>query len=210
MPKKWSSCRRQPMPTGRHLFDAHIRQGWHMFISLLENRRSIRKYRTRAVEPETIDRLIEGALRSPSSRGFKPWAFVVVTEPDLLERLSRAKPHGASFIKNAPLGIVVCADPERSDVWIEDASIASVFIHLTATSLGLGSCWIQIRERMHSDEQTAQDYVRDLLGIPEPLCIEAIIAVGYPAEEKPPRGSDTLLHDRIHHNRFGRNYPSGP
>ena len=50
--------------------------------------------------------------------------------------------------KNAPLGVVVCADSSKCDVWVEDASIATIFLHLAATSMGLGSCWLQIRKRM--------------------------------------------------------------
>ena len=85
-----------------------------MFLSLVQKRRSIRRYEDKPVEPEKIDRLIEVALRAPSSRGFNPWEFVVVTDPILLEKLSKAKPHGASFLKDASLGIVVCADPENA------------------------------------------------------------------------------------------------
>ena len=94
-----------------------------MFLSLAKKRRSIRRYLEKPVEAEKIEMLIEAALRAPSSRGFNPWEFVVVTDGVLLEKLSKSKPHGASFLKDAPLGIVVCADPEKCDVWIEDASM---------------------------------------------------------------------------------------
>ena len=108
-----------------------------MFLSLIETRRSIRKYLRTRVESTKIDRLIEAALRSPSSKGSNPWAFIVVTEQEKLEKLSQAKPHGATFLKNAPLAIVVCANPDESDVWIEDASIASTFVMLAAESMDL-------------------------------------------------------------------------
>jgi nitroreductase len=157
-----------------------------MFLSLIQKRRSIRKYLEKPVETEKIDQLIEAALRSPSSRGFNPWEFIVVTDKNLLEKLSKAKPHGASFLKNAPLGIVVCADPEKCDVWIEDASIASIFIHLAAESLGLGSCWIQIRKRMYDQIITSHDYIRNLLNIPKKLSVESIVAKGYTSEKKKP------------------------
>ena len=120
-----------------------------MFIDLLRARRSIRRFQDRPVEQEKIDILIEAMLRSPSSRGLSPWEFVVVTEKETLVRLSQAKSYGSSFLKNAPLAIVVCADPKKCDVWVEDCSIASILLHLAATDLGLGSCWIQIRLREH-------------------------------------------------------------
>ena len=124
-----------------------------MFLSLAQKRRSIRKYKDKEIEAEKIDSMVEAVLRAPTSRGKNSWEFVVVTDPDLLETLSRAKPQGAKFLKNAALGIVVCADANKTDVWIEDASIASIYIHLAAVSLGLGSCWIQIRKRMHDQNK---------------------------------------------------------
>ncbi len=174
-----------------------------MFLSLIQKRRSIRKYLKKTVEVEKIDALVEAALRSPSSRGFNPWEFVVVTDKILLEKLSKAKPHGASFLKNAALGIVVCADPEKCDVWVEDASIASIFIHLAAESMGLGSCWIQIRKRMHDQTKTAHAYIRDLLNIPENLSVESIVAIGYPAEKKPPHRKEELQYKKVHYDFYG-------
>jgi nitroreductase len=175
-----------------------------MFLSLAKKRRSIRRYLDKPVEPEKIDRLIEAALRAPSSRGFNPWEFVVVTDPALLEKLSKAKPHGASFLKDASLGIVVCADPEKCDVWIEDASIASIYIHLAAESLELGSCWIQIRKRMHDQTKSAEGYIRELLNIPDNLNIESMIAVGYPAEKKSPHSKEDLQYKKVHYNGYDK------
>jgi nitroreductase len=174
-----------------------------MFLSLAQKRRSIRQYLDKPVETEKIQRLIEAALRAPSSRGFNPWDFIVVTDRDLLERLSKSKPHGASFLKDAALGIVVCADPEKSDVWIEDASIASIYIHLAAESMELGSCWIQIRKRMHDSEKSAEQYIRESLNIPENFKIESMIAVGYPAEKKSGHPKKDLQHEKVHYDGFG-------
>ena len=67
-----------------------------MFKDLVTKRRSIRKFKNQPVEQEKIDLLIETVLRAPSSRGINPWELVVVTKPDLIRRLSEAKPHGAS------------------------------------------------------------------------------------------------------------------
>jgi nitroreductase len=177
-----------------------------MFISLIRKRRSIRKFKETEVEREKIDLLVEAALRSPSSRVFNPWQFIVVTVRGLLQRLSQAKKHGSSFLKNAPLGIVVCADPEKSDVWVEDCSIASIFIHVAAESLELGSCWIQIRDRMHDNDKSAETYVRQIMNVPERFKVESIVAVGYPDEEKPPHKKEKLQYEVVHHDSYGRLY----
>ncbi len=173
-----------------------------MFNKLIEQRRSIRKFKDTPLEKEKVEQLIEAALRSPSSRSFNPWRFIVVDKPDLLEKLAAAKPHGSSFLKKAPLGIVVCADPSASDVCVEDASIASIFIHLAAHSLGLGSCWIQIRKRDHDLLRSADIYIKDLLGIPDNIIIESIIAIGYPDETKKGHTKETLQYDKVSFNKF--------
>lgn len=177
-----------------------------MFMSLLRRRRSIRRFEDQPVESEKVEVLIEAALRSPSSRGINPWEFVVVTDRRLLAALASAKPHGSSFLGNAPLGIVVCAAPRKSDVWVEDASIATIILQLAAESLGLGSCWIQIRERAHSKERSAQHYVAELLQLPAGVMVEAMLAVGYPAESKPPHPGDALHWRQVHREAFGRPY----
>jgi nitroreductase len=177
-----------------------------MVMSVIRKRRSIRTFKANPVEPEKVDMLVEAALRAPSSRGLQPWEFVVVTDKDLLEKLSRAKTHGSAFLKNAPLAVVVCANPDKSDVWVEDCSIAASLMQLAAESLGLGSCWIQIRNRMHDDTLTAEDYIIELLRIPKGREIETIIAVGYPDEEKPPHKKEGLPFQKLHLNSFGKPY----
>lgn len=177
-----------------------------MFIPLIQKRRSIRRFLKRAVEIDKIDLLVEAALRAPSSRGGNPWEFIVLTERNLLGRLSRAKKHNSLFLRNAPLGIVVCADPNKCDIWVEDCAIASIFIQLAAESLGLASCWIQIRERMHNETKTAEDYVSEVLNMPKDLKVAAIIAVGYPDEIKPPHGKEDLQYEKVFFNLYGRSY----
>lgn len=174
-----------------------------MLEDLIRKRRSIRRFRDQPVEPEKINLLMEAALRAPSSRGLNPWEFVVVDEPPLLKKLATCKPHGAGFLGQAPLGIVVCADPSRSDVWVEDGSIAVTFIQLMATSLDLGSCWIQVRKRAHASGGPARDDIARHLDLPDRLAVEAMVAIGYPAQPKAGHARDSLLFDRVHHNQFG-------
>ncbi|MDM7912215.1 MAG: nitroreductase family protein [Methanotrichaceae archaeon] len=161
-------------------------------FDILRKRRSIRRYLDKEIEPEIVDLLKEAALRSPSSRDIKPWRFIFITDRELLKRLSRAKEHGSSFLACARLGVVVCADESESDVWIEDCSIASIILQLAGQSLGLGSCWIQIRNRMYSDSLSSEDYVRDVLGLPKGMKVESMISFGYPDEEKPPVPKEDL------------------
>lgn len=172
-------------------------------IELLRKRRSIRKFSTEKLTPEAVETLVEAALRAPSSRGINPWEFVLVDDPALLKRLSEAKQHGSGFLAGAPFAVVVCADSEKSDVWVEDCSIAAIVIQLTAVSLGLGSCWAQIRNRRHDKERSAEEYLQQLLGLPEQVKVECVIGIGYPAERKRPVSATNLQRGKLRHNGWG-------
>jgi nitroreductase len=187
--------------------NANTSEGTPSFFSVIQKRRSIRKYSSKEVEPEKVARLAEAALRAPSSRGTNPWEFVVVTDRKVLEELSGCKPHGAAFLKDAALGIVVCADPGKSDVWVEDASIAATFLLLAAESMGLGACWIQVRGRMFDQGLTAGQRVAQILGLGEGIEVEAIVALGYPDEVKAPHPAEKLLWEKLHKDRYGQAYP---
>lgn len=173
-----------------------------MFLDLISNRRSIRRFKQQSVEKEKINTLIEAALRSPSSRGINPWHFIIIEDSELLINLSKAKRHGSDFLKNTPLGIVVCGDTSKSDVWVEDTSIASIIIQLAAHDLGLGSCWIQIRNREHDSLKTADLFVKEILHIPDNIMVESIIAIGYSDELKQGHHKNTLQHNKISFNTY--------
>ena len=175
-----------------------------MLIDLLRARRSIRRFKDQPVAQEQLDLLLEAALRSPSSKGNNPWEFIVVSDKKCLEKLATAKAHGAGLLQGAPLAIVVCADPAKSDVWVEDAAIAALLIHLQATDLGLGSCWVQIRLRQREDTTDSQAYLADLLALPEGMMALAIIGIGHPVDTKSGHPSSSLCVNQVSYEHFGR------
>jgi len=174
-----------------------------MFTELVKKRRSIKKFTSQPVEPEKFDAIIETALRAPSGRAIRPWEFVVVTDKNILEKLSVAKPMGAEFLKDAPVGVVVCVDPSKSNLWIEDASIVAVSMQYAALSQGLGSRWCQIRGANFNDDKSSRNYIAELLDLPDNLDIECVIAVGYPDEEMVPYKKEELEFGKVNYNRYG-------
>lgn len=172
------------------------------FIELLKTRRSKRKFTPEKIESEKIELLIQAALMSPTGKKKNHWDFVVVQDKSMLEKLSHCKPHSASLIASAPLAIVVIGNPQQSDTWIEDCSIASIIVQLAAESLGLGSCWVQVHKREHNETQTAGEYVKQILGIPSEKEVLSIIAIGYPNEDKKPFDVSDLKRDKIHFEKF--------
>jgi nitroreductase len=171
-------------------------------IELLRARRSIREYTDQPIEPQKLAVLKEAVLRSPSSRNIDPWEFIFVDDRRLLKKLASCKPHGAEFLGQAALGIVVCANGEESDTWIEDCAIAAILVQMVAQSLGLGSCWIQVRNRRFDEQTTSERYIQNLLRIPEHIKIESIIAIGYPAEKREPLPQEDLKRAKIRMNTF--------
>lgn len=173
-----------------------------MLFDILKSRRSIRKFQNKEVEKEKIDVILKSALLSPSSRSIRPWQFIAVTDPELIRQLSLCREPGSGFLAGAPLAIAVIGDKDSSDVWIEDTSIAAAIIQLMAQDLDLGSCWIQVRERFHTEKVTAGEYIREVLGIPEQYSVECMIAIGYPGEEKKPYEENALQYQKLHFDKF--------
>lgn len=172
-------------------------------LELLRKRRSIRQFADRPVETDKIEALIEAAVRTPASRARNPWDFIVVSDAVLLRQLGKAKQHGSTFLDGAPLAIVVAADPAKSDVWTEDCSIAAMVLQLVAEDLGLGSCWVQIRLRPHDARRSANQYLKELLELPDSYMVECILAIGYPAEEKIGHSFAQLPFAQVHRNKYG-------
>ena len=174
------------------------------FGDLIKNRRSMRKFTEEELTQEQVVSLLKAALMSPSSKRSNPWQFVVVDDKEILQQLSLCKEMGSSFLKDAVLAIVVIADPLASDVWIEDAAIASLMIQLQAEDLGLGSCWIQIRERFTANGTPSGEFVHEVLDIPLQLQVLSIVAIGHKGMERKPFNEEHLQWEKIHLNKYGK------
>lgn len=168
------------------------------FHELLMRRRSIRKYSGEEIPAEDVKQIIEAALMAPSSKNSRPWYFITVENPKMLEELAKCKEFGAGPIAKCSLAIVVLVDPTMSEAWVEDASVAATLIQLQAEDLGIGSCWVQVRGRMRDDEESADDYVKALLSIPADMVVECIISLGQKGEEKKPFNPEKMLWERVH------------
>ena len=168
------------------------------FHELLLNRRSIRKYTDEKVAPEDVKLILEAALTSPSSKSGRSWQFVVVEDKDMLERLGQCKPNYATSIARAPPAVGVAADMTKSEAWIEDASVAASFMMLQAADLGLGTCWVEVRDRYREDGEPSEEYVREALGIPEEFGVLCILSIGHKDELRRPIDPEKLEWEKVH------------
>lgn len=172
-------------------------------LDMMLKRRSVREYSGEKVPMESLNLIIEAGLAAPSSRGRKSCELIVVRDKQTLISLSGRRKGAARMLAGADACIVVLGDEELSDVWTEDCSIAMASMHLMASSLGVGSCWIQgrLREALIPDT-TAEDYVRGILKFPSTLRLEAILSLGMPAEAPEPHTEEELRFDRVHIGSF--------
>jgi len=153
------------------------------------------------LEKEIIQQILKAALLAPSSKNKKPVEFIVVEDNEIIQKLKKCKNFGIEGLNTAPCAIVVIADGQKSDVWIEDASIAAIMMQVEAESLEVGSVWIQIRNR-HNGSDNSEKEVRKVLDIPEKYCVLCILAMGYKNEDKKPYEEKNLDFSKIHNGRY--------
>lgn len=172
------------------------------FQELITNRRSTRKFTEELLKPDQVELILKAALKSPASKSKNPWQFIVVEDKEQLKRLSECKQHGSKLIAGSVLAVIVLADPMASDVWIEDASIAAIMMQLQAEDMGIGSCWVQIRERYTAADTPSDELIKDMFDIPMQLQVLSVIAFGHKAQERPPFDEEKLQWEKVHIGKY--------
>lgn len=165
----------------------------HQALQLLHRRRSIRRFTSQAIADEQIQAILAAAMAAPSARNQQPWQFVVIQERQMLDQLSQLTPY-TKMLAEATLCIVVCGDTEHA-FWEQDCAAATQNILLAATGLGLGSVWLGLHPRHERVQQ-----VSSMLNIPSPYAPLCLVALGYPAESKPP--ADRWDASKVHYEKW--------
>ena len=172
------------------------------FKSLITARRSTRKFSNQQLSVEDFNKLMQAALLAPTSKNCKSWEFVVVKDKNLLQQLSVCKNSGSAFLEGCTLAVVVLGNTTITDIWVEDASIAATYMQLQAEDLDIGSCWCHIRNRKRY-EASAEQYVRDLLNIPDYFGVLCIIGFGNKMQENKPNDLSGLTWEKVHFDMYG-------
>ena len=168
------------------------------FWTVIESRYSVRIFdTTRDVPHKQVKRLLRAAIQSPSAGNRQPWHFVVVRDERVKEALAAAA-WGQLFVAQAPVVIVVCADPEQSaeryrergtDLYcLQDTAAATEHILLAAVADGLGTCWVGAFE---------EELAAEALGLDPKLRPVALIPVGYPAKENSRKTSRRTVSEAV-------------
>ncbi len=139
-------------------------------------RRNVRAYTDEPIEPAQLDRILDAARRTPSSRNWQPWDFVVVTERDHLRKLATVW-QGAGHVAGSAATIALIApiseDERQRAIANYDLGQATMSIMITAADLGIGSGHSAVGD---------QDLARALLGLPADRYCAFLIALGHPAD----------------------------
>ena len=168
------------------------------FDDVLLKRRSVRKFTDEEVTNNQLNKILQAGLLAPTSMNRKPCNFLIVSNKDILKELSKVKQHGADFLAGANKAIIVIANSLRADTWIEDSSIALSFMHLKATDIGVGSCWIQTHLRKSEDGEDSEKLVRDIVKIDDHYRIVGILAIGHSDDIPQPHTLDDIDKSKIH------------
>jgi len=180
----------------------------------IRGRRTVRRFLRRPVEKELLERILEAATWAPSAHNAQPWRFYVLTDPDVKKRLAEemAEAWGRDLerdgvpleerrsltsesverITEAPVAVVACMTMRDMDRYpderrmmaertmaVQSVTAAVQNMLLAAHELGLGACWM-------CAPLFCPDVVRRVLGMPEDVEPQALILLGYPAEEPEP------------------------
>lgn len=165
-------------------------------------RRSVRQYTDEPIPEAKLKAILYAGLAAASSKNRRPWEFVVVRDRAMLDSLGACRPGAGNLLGKCTAAIVVCADAEAVDVWVEDCASAITQMHLTASAIDVGSCWLQVRLRKAEDGRAAAEVVREHLGIPAKYGVMAILVLGMPASHPAPHTVDELPLEKIHHEHF--------
>ena len=112
-------------------------------LEMMQNRRSVRTYTGEPISEEQLTAILQAGLLSASGKAIYPWELITVQNKETLKQMSECRGASSKMLAGAEAAIVVVANEDLSDVWIEDCSIVMTNMHLMADSLGLGSCWLQ-------------------------------------------------------------------
>lgn len=161
-------------------------------LDIIKKRRSIRKYKDKPLQKDTIDLILEAAKYAPTARNLQQLEYKVITNKDLIKKISdrisallkkerpafqaRERPN---IFYDAPL-LIIITGPKENDWIYSDAALAVQNIMLYATSINLGTCFIGLARFVEKDKELMHE-----LNISDDRKVAAAVICGYPDEEPP-------------------------
>lgn len=169
-------------------------------IEMILSRHSVREFTGEEVKEEDLNLMVKAGMAAPTAVNVQPWAFIIVTDRNVLNNLCQNLPY-AKMLDKAGAAIIVCGLPEKDeqfakDYWMIDCAVASENILLTAHALGYGAVWTAV----YVDEARIK-YVRQECHIPENVIPLNVIPIGIPLDKNAP-AIDKYNPQNIHWNTW--------
>ena len=168
-------------------------------IENIMTRTSIRRYTAQPIAKDTLEILVKAGMAAPTAVNKQPWAFVVVTEREVLDSLNSVHPY--AHLESAGAAIIVCGDMQKAlegknaEYWIQDCSAATENILLAAHAYGLGAVWCGVYPNAERSSP-----VKEALQLPGYITPLNIITLGYPAENPEPK--DKWKEENVHWQKW--------
>ena len=173
------------------------------FTNVLQTRRSVKSFKNQEVPEDKLNNILNSVRFAPSWENHQCWRIVVIKDENTRMKLAECVSDTNTAhegLRQAPIQIVICAEPHRSAeedgkaYYLVDSAIAMDHLILSASNEGLGSCWVG-----DFDEEK----VRTLLKIPREYKIVALTPIGYP-EKTPDTEYKRAVRDIAFSDQWGR------
>lgn len=184
-------------------------------LKQLHERKSVRVYEDRPIQPEVKQAILEAAIQAPSAGNMALYTILDITDPEIKAKLA-VSCDNQPFIATAPMVLVFCADyrrwydvfcqyveevrkPDTGDLFLAQADtlIAAQNAVVAAHSLGLGSCYI-------GDIVENYEFHKKLLHLPQYVVPAAMLCIGYPTrqQQERPKPNRHRVSDLVHENGY--------
>ena len=166
-------------------------------LDAILTRRSIRSYTDKEISEESMNTILKSAMYAPTARNFQSWRFIVVRDRKNLKKIEEVQPYN-TLLEHAKAAVIVCAQLETDAhklFFQQDCGAAIENLMLAAHGLGIGSVWLGVYPR----EQLIEGITK-AFGLPKDVVPIGVVALGYPAEEKP--DPERFDQSKIHYEQW--------
>lgn len=172
-----------------------------MLKEIINNRRSIRKFKNEKIDHKLLEELLKYSLMGPSYGNAHPVQFIIVEDKETLNTLSNIETFGTKYIADVPAIIIVMADTNISTTWIEECSIAASYFQLLSQEAGLNTSWVNLKDGTTKDGIEIQKFARNLFNLPKNISTLCMIPVGY-GNDKIRKRVDFDPSPKIHYEKY--------
>ncbi len=164
-------------------------------FSVINSRRSVRKFAAEPVPRDVLEKIVAAGIEAPSGCNMQFRHYIIVDDPAVMAKIRPT----SSALATAPAAIVILMEPKGTkygEFWMQDASAAMENMLLAAVALGYAACWVE------GGVRPSEDFLREVLGVPEHLRVWSLLPVGRAAEDpqRPPKPDPPEI---THYNAFG-------